>query len=270
MKYRRLKRTAIVLLFVLLVACNRAETGDERPEFDHYFEEPGVVGSFMLRDLNGDMLVYYDAERCTQRFIPASTFKVLNALVALETGSVVDEHEIIQWDGVDQGYPQWNQDHNLRTAMEHSVVWFFQELARRTGQEKMQHYVDAVGYGNQDITGEIDSFWLEGQLRISQEEQITFLKRLYAGELPFSDRATAIVREIIVLEETEAYRLSGKTGWATRVDPQIGWFVGYLEQGENVYFFATNVESEDPGKSLGNVSVEITRQILQELGVLPA
>jgi len=123
--------------------------------------------------------------------------------------------------------------------------------------------------GDQDISGEIDSFWLEGGLRISQEEQIQFLGRLYEGDLPFSDRAMDIVREIIVLEETEEYKLSGKMGWASRVEPQIGWFVGYLEEDGNVYFFATNVEREEASESLGWVSLEITRGILEEMGLLP-
>ena len=156
----------------------------------------------------------------------------------------------------------------MRTATEHSAVWFYQELARRIGRDRMQHYVDAVGYGNRDISGEIDSFWLEGGLRISPDEQIEFLRRLYADDLPFSARSMTIVKDIITLEETDDYTLRAKTGWAQRVHPQIGWFVGYVEKDGDVHFFATNVESATPDEHFGSSKVEITKEILRDLQVI--
>lgn len=240
----------------------------EDPDLGVHFSAFGVQGAFVLYDLNGNTYLYYNRARCDERFIPASTFKILNALIALEVGSVVDEDEVIPWDGVDRGYDSWNQDHDLRTAMQHSAVWFYQELARRTGRERIQQYVDAVGYGNRDISGEIDTFWLEGGLRISPNEQIDFLKRLYFDDLPFSERSLEIVKDIIVLEEMDAYRLSGKSGWAQRVELQVGWLVGYVERDGNVYFFATNVESAAPDERFGSSKFEITETILQEMGLL--
>jgi beta-lactamase class D len=267
--YCLLNKTRPFVLFALALLCACGRGPDPEPEFEAHFQERGLEGAFILYDLNADSYVRYDAERCARRFIPASTFKPLNALIALEVGSVLDENEIIPWDGVDRGYAPWNRDHDLGTAMQASAVWFYQELARRTGPERMQRHVDAVGYGNQDISGQIDSFWLEGGLRISPEEQIAFLRRLYEGSLPFSDRSMAVVRQIILLEKTAGYKLSGKTGWAGQVEPQIGWFVGYLETGGNVYFFATNVEKEGSTESLGQISQQITREILKEMGLLP-
>jgi len=152
--------------------------------------------------------------------------------------------------------------------MSDSVVWFFQELARRIGKDRMQYYVDWVGYGNQDITGKIDSFWLDGNLRISQTEQIDFLKRLYEGTLPFSEQTMTTVKDILVLENTADYRLSGKTGWASDVNPDVGWFVGYVETHGNVVYFATNIDHEGSQESLGKISQDITLKILAELGLL--
>ena len=258
-----LKSALLLLAAVTVCACTRSQ---EKPEYAAIFDEFGVEGSFMAYDLNNDSYTYYNRERCSQQFLPASTFKVFNALVALETGVIADADEILPWDGKTWQFASWNQDHNLRTAMQHSVIWFYQEMARRIGRERMQHYVDAAGYGNADISGSIDTFWLEGGLRISQEEQIDFLRRLYQGDLPFSERSMDIVREIIVLEETASYRLSGKTGQAMRVETQVGWFVGYLEQGDNVYFFATNIVSDSPGDDFGRARIEITRRILPDLG----
>ena len=133
----------------------------------------------------------------------------------------------------------------------------------------MQHYVDLAHYGNQDISGQIDTFWLEGGLRISADEQVEFLKRLYQGDLPFSQRSMNIVKEILVLEKTESYQLSGKTGSVQRLTPLAGWFVGYLETKGNVYFFATNFESSSPdGFANGDTARKMSQNILRGLGLL--
>jgi beta-lactamase class D len=232
-----------------------------KPELGKYFQ--GLTGAFVLYDLSGQRTIRYNPERCAARFLPASTFKIMNSLIGLETGVIPDEDYVIKWDGTQYDIPAWNQDHTLKTAIQNSVVWYYQELARRVGQERMQHYVDAAGYGNQDISGRIDTFWLEGGLRISAEEQVGFLKRLYENDLPFSQRSMDIVKDILVLEKTGSYQLSGKTGSVQRVAPHVGWFVGYLEGGGKVYIFATNVEDGD-----GNQAQEITHSILQGLGLL--
>jgi len=226
----------------------------------------GFKGAFVLYDLNRNRYIRYNPERCAERFIPASTFKIMNSLIGLETGAVPDADYVIKWDGTKYDVPAWNQDHTLRTAIQNSAVWYYQELARRVGEKKMQEYVDAAHYGNQNISGKIDTFWLEGSLRISAEEQVEFLKRLYKGELPFSQRSMNIVKEILVLEKTETYQLSGKTGSGQRITPHESWFVGYLETQGNVYIFAANIESLGSDGN-GDTAKEIVRNILKDLGL---
>ena len=251
---------------LMLVGCAKPSTEDL--DLSEYFTKRGVVGSFLLYDEGEDQFIQYCHNRCSERFIPASTFKLLNAQIALETGVIEDENEVIEWDGTDWEISSWNRDHNLQTAMQNSVVWFYQELAHRIGPDRMQQYIDLVEYGNQDISGPNEVFWLEGNLRISQTEQIDFLKRLYHEELPFSEETMKTVKAIIVLEETPEYRLSGKTGWASSVDPDVGWFIGYLEKKGNVYYFATNVNLEGSEESLGKISQAITMEILAALEIL--
>jgi beta-lactamase class D len=235
-------------------------------ELGEYFHP--FTGAFVLYDLNSDSYIRYNPERCSERFLPASTFKILNSLIGLETGVIPDENYVIKWDGTQYGIPSLNQDHTLKTAMQNSVVWYYQELARDVGKERMQQYVDAVGYGNQDLTGPIDNFWLDGTLQISAEEQVEFLRRLYGDDLPFSVRSQKIVREILILEQTDRYQLSGKTGSGLRTDDYIGWFIGYLEKNDNVYFFATNIQGPNPDAK-GPTAREITLNILQSLALLP-
>lgn len=271
-----------VALALLLAGCARpqpmaatappvraASTSEERPDLATYFEKAGVEGSFVLYDSGADRDVRYNPERCGERLIPASTFKLLNALIALETGVVADADTVIVWDGSEHPASTWNRDHTLRSALRDSVVWYYQEVARRVGKERMQQYVEAAGYGNRDISGQLDSFWLDGALRISQEEQISFLRRLYAGDLPFSQRAIDIVKDMAVIERAEDYTLSGKTGLGTMGETDIGWFVGYVERDGNVVYFATNIEGPTGDSRVAATRTRITTDILTQLGVLP-
>ena len=254
----------IKIFLLLLFLVNTSSFPQEL--YDEIFKEFGVNGSIIIYDLNNDMATYYNYKRLDSVFLPASTFKIFNSLVALETGVIKDENEIIKWDGVDRGWSSWNKDHNLRSAIKVSAVWFYQELARRIGEERMQKFINIVDYGNRNIGGGIDMFWLTGDLRITPHQQIDFLKRLYNNNLPFSQRAINIVKDILILEETDNYILRGKTGWADKPDPDIGWFVGYLEQNNNVYFFATNIDilkNEDSKKR-----VELTKAVLRSINLL--
>lgn len=244
-----------------------ARATEDHPEFARTFEEQGAVGAFVLYDEQQGRLIRYNPERSRQGFPPASTFKILNALIALDTG-VVSPDEVVPWDGVVRiGWDKWQQDHTLRSAFQYSVLWFYQEMARRIGRERMQFYVDAVGYGNRDISTEIDTFWLDGSLRISPVHQVAFLRRLYHDDLPFSPQTMATVRDIMVMEETDAYVLRGKTGWTIVDGVNHGWMVGYVEQGEDVYFFATNVESAAADYDMRAARRTITFGILEALGV---
>jgi beta-lactamase class D len=235
-------------------------------------------GAFVLYDLKNDRYLRYNEERCRERFSPKSTFKIPNSLIGLETGVIRDADFVIPWnrqkyppqDNWDQ-YPfkHWGQDHTLRSAIKYSVVWYYRELALRVGQRRMKNFVTAFRYGNQDISGGIDNFWLGSGLKISADEQVEFLRKLYAGRLPVSRRSTEIVKDILVLEKTPEYTLSAKTGGGSIAEGRyIGWFIGYVETKGNVYFFACNIEGTSYPE-IRDKRIDITKRILTELGLLP-
>ena len=257
-------RIFVFALLVLISACTSPATQlpikeDIRPDLETYFQ--GFDGAFVLYDLKSDRYTRYNPDGCAERLLPASTFKIMNALIALETGVVPDQDFVIPWDGTDYPIAAWNQDHTLKTAFQNSVVWYYAEIASRVGRERMQYYVDAVGYGNQNIGD--DLFWLDNTLQISPNEQVEFLNRLYQNDLPFSRRSMDIVREIMLLETDSGYRLRGKTGSGQVGDLYVGWFVGYVEEKEHVYFFAIDIKSTDP-QANGRMAKEILLQILKE------
>lgn len=232
-----------------------------------------ITGTFVMLDADARRLVVHNLERARTRFLPASTFKIPNTLIALETGVASGPEFPLAWDS--SAAPRrswwpavWAKDQTLRTALPNSVVWYYQELARRVGSARMQQYVDRFDYGNRDISGGIDQFWLTGGLRISPVEQVEFLRRFYFAQLGVSDRATRIAKELLLLEETPGYRLSGKSGWAGLGDagPGVGWLVGYLERGGDVHFFATNIVIATARDAAARTT--ITKAILPELGLL--
>jgi beta-lactamase class D len=235
-----------------------------------------VEGTFVLLDPQARRAVRHNPERARTRFPPASTFKIPSTLIALETREASGPDFALVRDTLAvpraEWWPaSWTEDHTLRSAFSGSVVWFYQELARRIGQARMDEHVGRLVYGNGDTSGGIDRFWLDGGLRISPDEQVEFLSRFYHGRLGASPRSTDLVKRFLVLEETPGYRLSGKTGWAglgALGAPQVGWLVGYLERGDDVYFFATNVEIRSPEDAAARLS--ITRAILRELGLMEA
>ena len=264
--YSTEKLIGFLFLFVFS-ACSEKIT--ERKDWDKVFEEYGVKGSFLLYDQKNDSYMAHNYARCEQGFVPASTFKIFNALVGLETEVVKDEKMVIKWDGKIRNTPAWNEDHSLRSAIKVSCVPYFQEVARRVGEENMQKYLIKASYGNQKMGAKLDNFWLEGDLRISVKEQVDFLKRFYDYDLPFSRRNIGIVKKILLVEETENYKLYAKTGWGVEQDKNIGWWVGFIETKNKVYFFATNIEGRHISDSkFQKARIEITQRFLRELKIM--
>lgn len=253
------------------IEASSVESVAQNLDFGRHFQDLGVEGSIAIYDSNNDRTFQHNPERNTTAFLPGSTYKILNSLIALETGVISDEIAVLTWDGIQRTVPQWNRDLNMKEAIRLSAVWFYQVLARKIGHERMQQWVTQVGYGNQQIgsSEDIDQFWLQGELRITPQEQIQFLRRFYNNDLPFSERSMSIVKDIIVLEQTPDYTLRGKTGWVgfdDDVSPQIGWLVGALENEDNVYFFATNIEIRNQQDAAARMA--ITRRCLSDLGLL--
>jgi beta-lactamase class D len=248
---------------------NAAATSVTRPEWQARFDEKGVRGTFVLYEPANDRYLVCNEARAKQRFIPASTFKIANALIGLEVGSIGDEHEVFRWDGKPRVRAAWERDHTLATGMRDSVVWMFQEVARRTGRERMREWLDRLEYGNRDMRGGIDLFWLQGALRVSAFEQVDFLRRLSEAALPATQRSQRLVRDALVVERSRHYTLHAKTGSSGATKNATWWWVGWIERkGRTSAVFAMNLAPSVASRR--EHRVEIGRAILAAAGVLPS
>ncbi|QYJ85721.1 class D beta-lactamase [Shewanella mesophila] len=230
------------------------------------FNDVNVDGALvLLNDSSGEQLTN-NSVRSQQRYIPASTFKIPNSLLLLEAGLVKDEHTQFVWDGVKRDYSSWNRDHNFASAMKYSVVPIYQKLALALGEDKMSKGVRLLNYGNKDISGGLDSFWLDGELAISATEQVQFLQRLYHNQLPVSERSQRIVKTMMLNEANSDWVLRAKTGYGVRQNKKIGWWVGWIEKEDNTYFFAMNMDLDNTQELPYRQA--IVRQALKNLGLM--
>lgn len=254
------------LLFLVLSCSGPSVQKVRHDDVASFFSKYNATGTFVLQKEDEPAFIYNE-ERAARGFIPASTFKILNSLVALETG-VIGVDDTIPWDGVKRAFPAWNQDQRMREAFQRSTVWFYQLLARRIGQARMQQAVSREHYGNENIAGGIDQFWLTGSLRISALQQIDLLKRLKHRKLGFSEKTMQTVEDLMLIEQCNRYTMRGKTGWGDQKGVQIGWLVGYVERDGAVYYYAMNVESSDPAFPMIEARKDIVRSVLLGVGVI--
>lgn len=218
------------------------------------FAEEGTDGAFAAYLADSNRLVASDEARCGAALLPASTFKIPNSIIALETGVVADpDTDVFKWDGVTRAFPDWNKDHTLRSAIAASAVPVYQEIARRIGDARMQRYVEALDYGNRDIGGGIDRFWLTGDLRISALQQVAFLDRLRRGALPVSARSQKLARDILPEQKVGDAVIRYKTG-LVGVDDRTasggtqaiaGRLVGFAAHGARHTVFALDLDIRD-------------------------
>ena len=263
-------RNLLFRFIAALTMCGSAaaQTITAVPELAEFFTSNQVVGTFVMLDPASETMFVSDEARAKERFTPASTFKIANALIGLDIGAVEGVDEMLPYGGKPQRLKQWEQDMNLREAIKHSNVPVFQELARRIGLEQMRQGLKKLRYGNMETGDVVDRFWLDGPLAISAVEQVEFLRRVADGKLPVSSEAVRAVKEITLLEKTDTYQLHGKTGWYSPEagGQEVGWWVGWVERDGKFYAFALNIDINTNADA--EKRIPVARECLKALGKL--
>jgi beta-lactamase class D len=260
--------------FIVLLVCT-SFAALAQPNLHTPFKECNLTGSITIYDYKNQKWVISDERDSKIDMQPASTFKIINLLVALETGTIKDENDVVRWPGTTDttlyGYrPEIYKDITVKEAFEVSAGWAFIELAKKIDRDKYAHYLKLAGYGNGNLTEKGEDFWNFGGFGISPRNQVEFLIKLNEGKTPFSTRSIDILKRVMINEQNSDYTLRAKTGW-TRVDGNdIGWWVGYVQRNDNTYYFATRVVKprKTVNPNFGNCRKTITKAVLQQVGAI--
>jgi beta-lactamase class D len=257
----------LLVLTIFLNACSNNNVTEDQ-DLKKFFDSARVNGCFGLFDNGQGAFTIYNLKRYRDSaYCPFSTFKIMNSLIGIQIGVIKNEKMVIKWDSITRWNPDWNKDLTMEEAFKVSAVPYYQEVARRIGRDTMKKWIDLVGYGNRNIGGPIDSFWLNNRLKITADEELGLVKKMYFNQLPFFARTQEIVSKVMLREDNSNYKLSYKTGTGhTENGRSFGWIVGWIEENKHPYFFVMNVDSPDPKMDLKEPRMHLIKSILVELG----
>jgi beta-lactamase class D len=262
-----------LLLVALLSSCSPNNVKQDN-SLKKYFDENKVNGCFALMDNGTGRFTIYNLKRYRDSsYLPASTFKIVNSLIGLQTGRISSDSMIIKWDGIKRPIDAWNKDLTMYEAFRVSSVPYYQEVARRIGKDTMQFWLDSLKYGAKTDTEKviirsmIDTFWLDNSLKILPDQELGLVKRLYFDQLPFFRSYQETVKQAMIFEDKPNYTLAYKTGWGrTEKGNHLGWIVGWIKENSHPYFFVLNIESADPDFNMPVIRMKMLKDILKQLG----
>jgi beta-lactamase class D len=250
---------------VLLIMSNNILADGDSQLIAELFKSHGVEGTLVVANVQGQTLSVHNPSRAEQRFSPASTFKILNTLIALENGVLKGQEDRFKWDGISRSVSAWNRDHTLNSAFRASCVWCYQDIATSIGLVNYREKLAEISYGNREVGKGVRTFWLDGTLKISADEQITFLSDVMNGEYAWlTDRSLKILESIMQLDGAQE-TVFAKSGW-TGPELAVGWYVGFLRKDDELFLFALNMKLTDATQA--HLRKDLTLQALQLIGLL--
>jgi len=240
-----MRRWTFILIPFLFAACSQNNVTEDN-SFKKYFDSAGVRGTFGMFDNGQGHFTIYNLPRFRDSAcLPAGTFDFLLSLIGIQTGLVKDDSALASL-GHENGFGQ---------------------LALHLGKDTLKKWIDSLGYGNRDIGGPIDSFWLNNHLKVTPDEQLGLVKKLYFDQLPFFQHTQQVVRREMTTENNTNYLLSYKTGQGIKENGHpIAWVMGWVEENKHPYFFVLNLESSNPNGDILSNGRPILNGILTQMG----
>ena len=240
----------IFILTLIIISLNTSASTISQQEYSQVFKHYNAC--FILYSLNEQKILtgYNPQNRCNQRIAADSTFKIPLSLMAFNEG-IINQNTVFKWDGQKRMLPEWNQDQSPRTWLKYSVVWVSQQLTPQLGYARIQHYLTVFNYGNQDFSGDpgknngLTQAWLSSSLKISAIEQLNFLKAMLSNQLPINPETVDNTKQNMYQGKlNNGFNYYGKTGAGVQKQGtklRDGWFVGFIENGNQQYIFVSNL-----------------------------
>jgi beta-lactamase class D len=265
---------AICSFPLFFTSCTVNNNVKEDDSLAPFFIDNRVNGCFaIMNNATGQFTTYNLNRYRDSSYLPASTFKIINSLIGLQTGAISSDSMVIAWDGVTREITDWNKDLTMYEAFRVSSLPYYQEVARRIGKDNMNFWLDSLKYGLRSIKdtfrlqSAVDSFWIDNSVKITPDEQLGTVKRLYFNQLPFYKTYQETVKRAMLRESNTKYRLGYKTGLGfTEKGNLLGWVVGWIEENNHPYFFVLNLESADRNLEMSKIRMKILTGILDQLG----
>ena len=226
-----------------------------------YFDSSNVEGCFALLNNQMGNITVYNMKLDTQRLSTGTSFKIPETLIGIQTGKIINENSTLGNDSSGKDNP------TLKEAFASSSISYFQSLAREIGKDTLKSWLDSLGYGNKKINDPVDSFWLNNELKISPDEQLGLMSKLYFDQLPFQKYAQEMVSNMMLQEDDSLYKFSYTTG--TGIDEknhQIAWNLGWIEENRHIYFFVTFIKTPDESMDVKTTAIHISKSVLKALG----
>jgi beta-lactamase class D len=268
-----MQKLLVILILPVLFSCSVNNTSEDN-SLSKYFNQHKLAGTFAMFDNGSGHFTVYNMNRYRDSaYLPASTFKIVSSLIGIETGVVKDSATVIPWDGVERSIKEWNRNLKMYEAFKYSAVPWYRQLARKIGRDMMQHWLDTLGYaqlhGKPVIKDNLDTFWLDNSVKVTADEQLGLVKKLYFSQLPFQARSQRMVKNMMLQEDNANYKLSYKTGWGhTEKGHSLGWIIGWIEENRHPYFFVLQVESADSNYNMTEVRLRMLKDILRQYGFM--
>lgn len=260
-------RLAVVCLCAAFIYSCSSNNVHDRKDWAHYLSDKGVTGCIMLHNSVLNTFEVYNLQGTQNRYAPAASFNIMIALAGLETGVIRDTNMVMR-DSLNQPVAGISPDETMAMAFHRGDLPFLQQISRLVGKERMKFWMDSVKYGNMAVGIHIDSFWLDNTLRVSADEQLGLLQKLYYGKLPFQSRSQRLVKSLMLVDKTAKYQISYVLGSTSYAGKQVSWIVGWLEEKNRPHFFVLNVAAPASFKSIDEVTRDILYEVLKEQDLL--
>lgn len=236
---KRFLQFSLVLLFSVFLfnACTvNNVTVDEK--IGDIFKSNGVTGTFGMFDNSRGEFTLYDLDRFKLAKSPGQTFHIFSSLVALHTGKLADD--------------------SLGLVVKDS-------LASIIGREKLQYWIDSIKYGNKKIGTDLNSFWMNDSLKISPDEQLGLMKRLYFKQHPFRGSVQEAVKKMMIVENNAQHQLAYQLATIPRGQKKQAWVMGWIEENRHVYPFVISYDA-DAAVNTDVIGPKLAKDILNHIG----